>query len=87
MHSSIPNTSGLTRFSIDFRTVNIVDVRNGKGAPNADSHPRGTSLRDFRRCIDREAMPEELALSVDPRIVDAEAVVFKPQVLVQSLAS
>ena len=26
LHSTVPNTSGRTRFSIDFRTVNIDDV-------------------------------------------------------------
>ena len=78
MHSTVPNVSGKTRFSIDFRTVNIVDVRRGVGAPNIDSAPRGTALRDFRRVTDRGAMPEDLALAIDPRVVDPDAVVFKP---------
>ena len=37
MHSSVPNTSGVTRFSIDFRTVHLDDVVGRKGAPNVDS--------------------------------------------------
>ena len=37
MHSSVPNTSGLTRFSIDFRTVHLDDVVAKRGAPNIDS--------------------------------------------------
>ena len=36
MHSSVPNTSGLTRFSIDFRTVHRDDVVRQRGAPNVD---------------------------------------------------
>ncbi len=33
MHSTVPNTSGRTRFSIDFRTVNLSDVRNQVRSP------------------------------------------------------
>src|ERR1700687_1819848 len=39
MHSTVPNTAGRTRFSIDFRTVNLDDVINMRGAPNVDSAP------------------------------------------------
>jgi len=31
LHSTVPNTSGKTRFSIDFRTVNIDDVASQRG--------------------------------------------------------
>ncbi|MBO3746971.1 hypothetical protein J5X84_12915 [Streptosporangiaceae bacterium NEAU-GS5] len=61
LHSTVPNTSGRTRFSIDFRTVNIDDVRAHRVAPNVDALCRGTTLRDFRRCTDLEPMPDELA--------------------------
>ena len=47
LHATVPNTSGLARFSIDFRTVDRSDVLAGRGAPNVDSRPTGTSLRDF----------------------------------------
>ena len=53
LHSTVPNTSGRTRFSIDFRTVNVEDLRSGAAAPNVDSRPQGTSLRDFTRTSDR----------------------------------
>ncbi len=29
MHSTVPNTSGFTRYSIDFRTVNLEDLESG----------------------------------------------------------
>lgn len=61
MHSTVPNTSGRTRFSIDFRTVHYDDVVNEVGAPNVDSRPTGTSLRDFMRCSDFERIPGDLA--------------------------
>jgi hypothetical protein len=35
LHSTVENTSNRTRFSIDFRTVHVGDVRGRRGAPNA----------------------------------------------------
>lgn len=60
MHSTVPNTSGVTRYSIDFRTVNLDDVKAKVGAPNLDSQPQGTSLRDFVKGSDLTRMPEEV---------------------------
>jgi hypothetical protein len=65
LHSTVPNTSGRTRFSIDFRTVNILDVRSRVEAPNFDSECTGTSLRDFLRTSDFERMPEDVALTYE----------------------
>lgn len=62
LHSTVPNTSGRTRFSIDFRTVNIDDVEARREAPNFDSECTGTALRDFLRTKDLERIPEETAL-------------------------
>jgi hypothetical protein len=36
LHSTVPNTSGRTRSSIGFRTVNFTDVRERRGAANID---------------------------------------------------
>jgi ectoine hydroxylase-related dioxygenase (phytanoyl-CoA dioxygenase family) len=33
LHASVPNPSGLTRFSIEIRTVDARDVLEGRGAP------------------------------------------------------
>jgi hypothetical protein len=74
----VPNTSGQTRFSIDFRTVNLLDVVNNVAAPNVDSRPCGTALRDFRRLADKNAVPEDLARMLDPREVSPEAAVYRP---------
>lgn len=60
MHSTVPNTSGKTRFSIDFRLVNIDDVANRRGAPNVDSACTGTTLRDYLRGTDLAQIPDEL---------------------------
>ena len=51
MHSSVPNISGVTRFSIDFRSVHLDDVIERNGAPNIDAGCTGTVMRDFMRGI------------------------------------
>lgn len=79
MHSTVPNTSGRSRFSMDFRTVSIADLRAGRSAPNIDSHPQGTSLRDFRRMSDDAYMPDDVVARYDSGEVPDEAVlVFNP---------
>jgi len=65
LHSSVPNTSGVTRFSIDFRTVNAGDAAARSGAPCVDRHCTGTSMRDFVRASDRAAMPDDLVALYD----------------------
>jgi hypothetical protein len=79
MHSTVPNTSGKTRFSIDFRTVNLEDVKNTGGAPNVDSFPVGTSLRDFMRGTDLTRIPEEVVALYDTKTKPEESVlVYQP---------
>jgi hypothetical protein len=59
LHSTVPNTCGLTRYSIDFRTVHVDDVWNKSGAPNIDSAATGTTMRDYIRATDFSHLPEE----------------------------
>lgn len=65
MHSTVPNTSGVSRYSMDFRTVNINDVIAHDGAPNVDSSPTGTSLRDFVRMSDGQRIDERIVATYD----------------------
>jgi hypothetical protein len=60
LHTTVPNTSGRTRFSIDFRVVNRADVEAGVGAANVDSECTGTTLGDFLRGTDLTPLPTEL---------------------------
>jgi hypothetical protein len=60
LHSTVPNTSGCTRLSIDFRTVNLDDLRNTHGAHNIDSACSGTTIRDYLRGTDQAHLPEPL---------------------------
>lgn len=59
LHSSVPNTSGRTRFSIDFRVANLDDVHAQRGAVNRDSYCSGTALTDFLRVSDLAHLPTE----------------------------
>jgi hypothetical protein len=65
LHSTVPNTSGRTRFSIDFRVVHIDDVVARREAPNVDSECTGTTLRDFLRSSDLQRIDEEIALTYE----------------------
>jgi hypothetical protein len=58
LHSTVPNTSGKARYSIDFRTVHLDDVRTQGGAPNVDSACTGTTMRDYLRGTDMTHIPE-----------------------------
>ncbi len=60
MHSSVPNTTGRTRLSIDFRTVNLDDLEAVSGAPNVHSECPRTNLGDFLRVSDLAPVPSEV---------------------------
>jgi hypothetical protein len=64
LHKSIPNTSGLARYSVDFRTVDTRDLQEGCGAPVADADCAGTAIRDFVRVKDESAFDEGLVRSI-----------------------
>jgi Phytanoyl-CoA dioxygenase (PhyH) len=78
LHATVPNTSGRTRFSVDFRTVHADDVAIERGAVNVDSHGRGTTLRAHLRGTDLEPLPEELARIYDPSPPADAVLVYKP---------
>ena len=66
LHSTVPNTCGLTRYSIDFRTVHLDDVWNRTGAPNVDSACTGTAMGDYLRGTDDSHLPPAaIALYLD----------------------
>ncbi|MEV4760495.1 hypothetical protein AB0J86_36075 [Micromonospora sp. NPDC049559] len=60
LHATVPNTTGRTRFSIDFRAVDRGDAASRAGADNVDSACAGTTLGDFRRVADLAPIPAEL---------------------------
>jgi hypothetical protein len=60
LHSSVPNTSGHTRISLDFRVVHLDDVRDRRGAPNVDSACTGTTMGDYLRVTDLAHLPADV---------------------------
>jgi hypothetical protein len=66
MHSTVGNTTGRTRFSIDFRTVNVDDAWEMRGAPNVDSMCTGTTMNDYLRGTDLAHIPPELVARYEP---------------------
>jgi hypothetical protein len=78
LHSTVPNTTNIVRWSIDFRTVNIDDVVNKRGAPNTDSASTGTSLRDFLRVADFSPIQEDIVAAYDDGVPVDGVAIFKP---------
>jgi hypothetical protein len=79
LHSTVNNSSGVTRYSIDFRTVNLEDVVAMRGAPNIDSAPSGTSLRDFCRASDLTRMTHDVVSVYDAQAPKDATLVFQPE--------
>ncbi|MEP9371930.1 hypothetical protein [Mesorhizobium sp. KR1-2] len=62
-HAGVPNATGLTRISLETRTLWIDDVREGRGAPNVDGHAPWMSPGMFRRVSDEVALNEILGMA------------------------
>jgi hypothetical protein len=48
LHASVPNHSGIARFSLEVRTVDAADVAMNRGAPNVDGHAPRVAVDWFR---------------------------------------
>ncbi len=80
LHETVPNTSGVARYSIDFRTVHLDDVRAHHGARNVDSRSTGTTMRDYLRCSDLARLPEDVVRSYDDGTeIASTTLVFEPE--------
>ena len=65
LHATVRNTTSVTRFSIDLRTVHRGDLEAGRGAPRVDAQCTGTSLRDFLSCVDLSPLPPDVVARYD----------------------
>ena len=76
---TIPNTSGRARFSVDFRTVNVLDLLVGRGAPLVDVNCTGTAIRDFMNVADEHPFDEQTVVDLfGPPPADAILVFAAP---------
>lgn len=66
LHGTVANTTDVTRISIDFRTVNRLDL-NG-GAENVDSESTGTTMMDYLQLSSLEHFGEELVEEMKNKI-------------------
>lgn len=60
LHSSVPNQTGKTRFSIDFRVVHKGDLIAQRGAPNVDCRCTGSPINDYLQGSTLEHLPDDL---------------------------
>ncbi len=60
LHASVPNATGVARFSVEVRTADAEDEASGRGAPNLDGEAPRVPLEWFRRVMD--GMPLPLAM-------------------------
>jgi len=61
-HAGVGNETGVTRISLETRTISIEDVRTGKGAPNLDGRAPWMAPGFFRRIGDGAKLDELLGL-------------------------
>jgi hypothetical protein len=81
LHETVPNSTGLARYSIDFRTIDIDDAAARRGAPNVDSRSTGTTMRDYLRASDLSPVPEDVvALHDDGTSAGGGVLRFPPSV-------
>jgi hypothetical protein len=78
LHATIPNTSGLARYSADFRTVSVPDLRAGRGAPMTDARCTGTAIRDFISVADEHGFSEQLVTRLFGPPPPGAVLVFSP---------
>jgi len=64
LHASVANTSQLTRFSIEMRTVNIDDLLTGHQPPNIDNQANTPMYHWFRRMTNQQLLSDAMAESL-----------------------
>ena len=53
LHASVPNSTGVARFSVEVRTVDARDAaEDGRGAPNVDGEAPRVAKDWFRHVVD-----------------------------------
>ena len=58
LHGGVLNTTRLTRFSVETRTINLEDLRAKRGAPNVDGLGERPGYEWFRRVTDGQSLAD-----------------------------
>ena len=61
-HAGVPNATGLTRLSLETRTLSVDDFRQNRGAPNMDGHAPWAAPGWFRHMVTGEKLSDLLGL-------------------------
>ena len=81
LHGTVPNDSGRTRFSIDFRTVHRRDIEEQRGAKLIDNESTGTTIRDFLCLTGYSRLPESVIQKYEVGESHDGVLVFDPTTL------
>ncbi len=84
LHASVENTSGVARYSVDFRTIDRRDVNSGAGASMVDVHCTGTMLREFVSIVSDEGFTEELVRQMTGAPPDDAILLFDEKLAAKS---
>lgn len=76
LHETVPNSTGMARYSIDFRTVHKGDAEMRIGASNIDSRCTGTTMRDYLSASDYKHFPEEIVRLYDDATATEDKVLY-----------
>lgn len=88
LHETVPNTTGVARYSIDFRTIDVGDAAMNRGAPNVDSRCTGTTMRDYLRASDLSPVPEDVVvLHDDDTARRGQVLRYRPELVEAAAAS
>ena len=87
LHATITNTSGVARYSVDFRTIDRRDVEAGVGAPLVDVECSGTALRDFVGVRSGERLDEALVQKIEGRAPPEDVILVFDEKLAEKSAA
>lgn len=88
LHETVPNSTDVARYSIDFRTVHLDDVLQRRGAPNVNSRCTGTTMRDYLRASDLAHLPDAAISAYDDGTeIDAKTLYFGDRAVSETQAT
>ena len=61
LHATVPNTTDVTRYSVEMRTINLADLKAGRGAPNIDNAGKNVRYNWYRHTLDNASLKDVMA--------------------------
>lgn len=60
LHGTMPNTSGLNRYSLELRFCTLTELKKADPSLNVDSQSRGCFATEFRNAVTQELCPKDV---------------------------